>query len=156
MTLLYPVLFLPLITAVINRLLAGRISKGLAAGMACASVAIAFVFAALSFLALSRLAPEQRSIVTPVFEWMRVGTETFGFNLLLDPLSGVMICMVTFVGFLIHVYSSAYMHDDSDYDFGRFFAYLNFFVFSMLTLVLAANFIVLFMGWELVGVSSTC
>jgi NADH-quinone oxidoreductase subunit L len=154
MNLLYPVLFLPLITAVINRLLAGRLKKSVAAGLACASIGVAFFFAAMAFVALSHFDPEHRAVTVTVFEWLRVGKEIFGFNLLLDPLSAVMICMVTGVAFLIHVYSSNYMHEESDYEYGRYFAYLNFFVFSMLTLVLAANFIVLFIGWELVGVSS--
>jgi NADH-quinone oxidoreductase subunit L len=151
---LLPVLFLPLVTAVIIRLNAGRLKKGLAAGIACASLLTAFVFAAASFLSLKGMEAEQRSVVTTLFEWAKVGVESYRFDLLLDPLSAVMICVVTGVGSLIHIYSASYMHDESDYEYARYFSYLNFFVFSMLTLVLAANFTVMFIGWELVGVSS--
>jgi NADH-quinone oxidoreductase subunit L len=154
MNTLYFVLFLPLLTAVINRLMAGRLGKGASSKLAITSVGVAFIFAAISFWNLSQLPVEQRSLTLNVFDWLKVGSETMSFKLLLDPLSAVMICVVTGVGFLIHVYSSEYMHEEDDYEYGRYFAYLNFFVFSMLTLVLAANFIVLFMGWELVGVSS--
>jgi NADH-quinone oxidoreductase subunit L len=151
---LIPVLFLPLISAIIIRLNAGRLKKGLSAGLACASVLSAFIFAAISFLSLKGMSPDQRSVVLPIFEWASVGMESLRFDLLLDPLSAVMICVVTGVGSLIHIYSTSYMHEEDDYEYARYFSYLNFFVFSMLTLVLAANFIVLFMGWELVGVSS--
>src|SRR5580700_10445170 len=151
---LYPVLFLPLLTAVFNRLSAGRLGKSASSGLAVASVLTAFGFAALSFLGLKGMDPSQRSVILQVFEWARVGIESFRFDLLLDPLSAVMICVVTGVGSLIHIYSVSYMHEETDYEFARYFSYLNFFIFSMLTLVLAANFIVLFIGWELVGVSS--
>jgi NADH-quinone oxidoreductase subunit L len=151
---LYPVLFLPLLGALLNRLSAGRLSKGMSASIACASVLIAFACAIASFAGLAGLDAAQRSVVLPVFEWAKVGAESFRFDLLLDPLSAVMICVVTGVGSLIHIYSVSYMHEENDYEYARYFSYLNFFVFSMLTLVLAANFIVLFMGWELVGVSS--
>jgi len=154
MTTLYFVLFLPLGSAIFIRSMAGRLSKGLSGGIACTSVLLAFASAALSFLNLKGMAVDQRSLILPIFEWARVGNESMRFDLLLDPLSAVMICVVTGVGSLIHIYSTSYMHEETDSEYARYFGYLNFFVFSMLTLVLAANFIVLFMGWELVGVSS--
>ena len=82
------------------------------------------------------------------------GATPFGVDwaYLLDPLSSVMVLVVTFVGFLIHVYSIGYMGDDPGY--ARFMAYLNLFMFAMLTLVLAANYAVLFVGWEGVGLCS--
>ncbi|HTB22079.1 MAG TPA: NADH-quinone oxidoreductase subunit L [bacterium] len=151
---LYVVLFLPLIGAVINRLFGARLGKRASAGLACAAVLTAFAFAVSAFLGLSALAPAARSVVTPVYGFLTVGSFKIGFDLLLDPLSAVMICVVTGIGSLIHIYSVAYMEEEDDAEYARFFAYINFFVFSMLTLVLAANFMVIFTGWELVGVSS--
>ncbi len=84
--------------------------------------------------------------------WIRLGDFSVDFALRLDPLSAVMLSFVTFVGFLIHVYSVGYMHDDEGY--WRYFSYLNLFMFAMLTLVLADNFLLLFVGWEGVGLCS--
>ena len=84
--------------------------------------------------------------------WIRAGNVAIDFALRLDPLSALMLGFVTFVGFLIHVYSAGYMHGDDGY--WRYFAYLNLFMASMLTLVLAANFLILFVGWEGVGLCS--
>src|SRR5437016_6128868 len=93
-----------------------------------------------------------RSIVEPLYTWFQVGDFSARVSYLLDPLSAVMILVVTGVGFLIHVYSVGYMaHDRS---FRRFFLYLNLFMFSMLTLVLADNFLEMFVGWEGVGLCS--
>jgi NADH-quinone oxidoreductase subunit L len=151
---LYPVIFLPLITAVINRLAGSRLGKKGSAGLACASVFTAFVFAALSFFKLSQMEEGARRVIAPVYSILTVGSFDTRFDLLLDPLSAIMICVVTGVGFLIHLYSSSYMEEENDYEYARYFTYLNFFIFSMLTLVLASNFFMMFVGWELVGVSS--
>jgi NADH-quinone oxidoreductase subunit L len=151
---LYVVLFLPLLSAAFNRFFGARLGKHAAAGIACASVLIAFAFAVYSVCGLGALPPLSRNVVTPVYTFMTVGTFKIGFDLLLDPLSAMMICVVTGIGSLIHIYSVAYMHEEDDAEYARFFAYINFFIFSMLTLVLAANFMVIFTGWELVGVSS--
>jgi len=151
---LYVVLFLPLLTAAFNRFFGARLGKHASASVACASVLVAFGFAVASFCGLSALAPADRHVVTPVYTFLTVGTFKIGFDLLLDPLSAVMICVVTGIGSLIHIYSAAYMEEEDASEYARFFAYINFFVFSMLTLVLAANFMVIFTGWELVGVSS--
>jgi NADH-quinone oxidoreductase subunit L len=148
------VLFLPLATAILNRLLGARLGKRLSAGLAIASVLTAFGFAVASFLGLAALPPGQRHLVMPLWSLLSVGSFSADFSLLLDPLSAVMILVVTGVGALIHVYSAAYMEEEDDAEYARFFTYLNFFIFSMLTLVLAANFMVIFTGWELVGVSS--
>jgi NADH-quinone oxidoreductase subunit L len=151
---LLAVLFLPLAGAVLNRLFGARLGKRASAALACASVGTAFAFSAYSFWSLSRLEEGARRVTLHLYDLLNLGKLSIAFELLLDPLSAVMICVVTGVGFLIHVYSSEYMHEESDAEYARYFAYLNFFVFSMLTLVLAANFMVLFIGWELVGVSS--
>jgi NADH-quinone oxidoreductase subunit L len=151
---LYAVLFLPLAGAILNRLFGARLGKKAVAALACGSVAVAFALAAASFVELAGLDPNARRILLHVYEILSVGNFSVGFDLLLDPLSAVMINVVTGIGLLIHIYSSAYMEEEDDFHYARYFSYLNFFVFSMLTLVLAANFLVLFVGWELVGVSS--
>jgi len=89
-----------------------------------------------------------------LFQWIAAGKFSVDFSLRLDALSAVMVFFVTFVGFLIHVYSVGYMHGESDRGYARYFAYLNLFMFAMLTLVLGANLLVLFVGWEGVGLCS--
>ncbi len=150
---LYLVLFLPLLTAIFIRLGGARMSKRAVSVLATSSVFVAFGFAIMSFIALSRIEPP-RAATLIIFEWLRLGSMSIDFSLLLDPLSAVMICVITGVGTLIHLYSSAYMEEEEGTEFARYYSYLNFFIFSMLTLVLSANFVVMFIGWELVGVSS--
>ena len=87
-----------------------------------------------------------------VAPWIGVGDFRADWGFLLDPLSAVMILVVSGVGFLIHVYAVGYMHDDRD--FPRFFTYLNLFIFSMLMLVLANNYLLLYVFWEAVGLCS--
>ena len=89
-----------------------------------------------------------------LFRWISAGDLTIDFSLRLDGLSAVMLFFVTFVGFVIHVYSVGYMHSESARSYARYFAYLNLFMFAMLTLVLGANLAVLFIGWEGVGLCS--
>jgi NADH-quinone oxidoreductase subunit L len=93
-------------------------------------------------------------IVERYFTWISAGEITVNASLQLDPLSVVMVAFVTFVGFLIHVYSIGYMDSESDEGFARYFAYLNLFMFAMLLLVLGSNLPVLFVGWEGVGLCS--
>jgi NADH-quinone oxidoreductase subunit L len=115
-------------------------------------VFVSFLLAVRAVLALGALPPDARTLVDPVYTWFRVGDFHANVSFLLDPLSAVMILVVTGVGFLIHVYSVGYMaHDHS---FQRFFLYLNLFMFAMLTLVLADNFLLMFVGWEGVGLCS--
>jgi len=92
--------------------------------------------------------------IQPYFTWINAGDFTINAALQLDALSAVMVSFVTFVGFLIHLYSVGYMHGESDRGYARYFAYLNLFMFSMLMLVLGANLPVLFVGWEGVGLCS--
>jgi len=87
-----------------------------------------------------------------VYTWVSAGEFSASLGFLVDPLSAVMMLVVTFVGFLIHVYSAGYMHDDPGY--ARFFTYLNLFMVSMLFLVLANNYLLMFLGWEGVGLCS--
>src|ERR687891_1154829 len=94
----------------------------------------------------------ERTVAVKIFDWISVGSFEAPVELRVDPLSMVMALTVTGVGFLIHVYSIDYMHGDPRYS--RYFAYMNLFVFSMLTLVLANNFVLLYVGWEGVGLCS--
>src|SRR5438067_3139011 len=112
----------------------------------------AFVSAVVVFTGLHSLDEEKRQVVLKGVEWIRAGGFSVRFNLLVDPLSVTMVLFVTGVGALIHLYSIGYMHGQER--FTRFFTYLNLFAFSMLVLVLAGNYLLLFLGWEGVGLCS--
>jgi NADH-quinone oxidoreductase subunit L len=116
------------------------------------ALAGAFVFAVLAFLSLQGRGEEERQVVSSLYDYAVTGTIDAKLSILVDPLSVLMLLVVTGVSMLIHVYSFAYMSGDRGYT--RFFAYLNFFVFSMLLLVLAANFFLLIVGWAFVGAAS--
>ena len=119
--------------------------------VACASVLVSAVLSTRLFLDLLSQNPAQ-PITAELFTWMLSGTLDIGFEFLFDSLSAVMALVVTWVGFLIHVYSIGYMHHDRCY--ARYFTYLNIFVFFMLVLVLGSNFPMMFIGWEGVGLAS--
>jgi NADH-quinone oxidoreductase subunit L len=89
-----------------------------------------------------------------LFNFIHVGSLLIPFEFLVDPLSSLFLLIITGIGFLIHLYSTAYMHEEEPMHFGRYFAYLNLFVFSMLLLVLGGNYVVMFIGWEGVGLCS--
>ncbi len=127
-------------------------NKNLSSLVSCTAVGISFLLSALSVYGLIQLPAEARVIDTNYFTWIQAGSFIAPFGLRLDPLSSIMILVVTGVGLLIHIYATGYMHDDPLYS--RFFAYLNLFIFSMLLLVLANNYVLLFVGWELVGLCS--
>lgn len=116
----------------------------------------AFLIGAATLLQVIDLEPSQRAIKVPVFQWLSAGVGqdqiSLGWNLLLDPLSLTFVMLVTFVGSLIHVYAVAYMEHDQNRR--RFFAYLNLFIAAMLTLVLSDSYIMVFFGWEGVGLAS--
>jgi NADH-quinone oxidoreductase subunit L len=126
--------------------------RKLVAFIAPAMIFCAFVVAALSVFQLAQLAPEARTVVKSYFPWIQAGGLSVPFALQLDPLSSVMVLVVTGVGFLIHVYSTGYMSHEPA--FARFFFYLNLFMFSMLTLVLGSSYLLMFVGWEGVGLCS--
>ncbi len=105
-------------------------------------------------MALAGLPADGREIVQTVFTWITSGDFTLDLTFRLDPLSALMILVITGIGSLIHIYSTAYMHEESDADYARFFSYLNLFVFFMLVLVLGSNLLVMFVGWEGVGLCS--
>ena len=125
-----------------------------ALGDGAARIALAASAATLALSAAVALAviADVATYVRPMPTWIDVGGFTVTFDLLIDQLTAVMLLVVTGVGFLVHVYSVGYMHGDARYP--RFFAYLNLFLASMLILVLGQNLLVLFLGWELVGLSS--
>src|SRR6266849_249636 len=140
---------LPLAGAGINGFFGRRLSKKAISTVALVFCGAAFVMAlwlAASFSAAS--APHVESLAP----WIRSGNFQVDFSFYLDQLSLVMLLVVTGVGFLIHIYSVGYMWDDDGYY--RFMCYLNLFMFFMLTLVLAKNYLVMFIGWEGVGLAS--
>lgn len=141
---------LPLVGFIITGLFGKKMSKGLVGFVACGSVLGAFVISLLVFLQVR--SSESHSITVNLFEWISSGKLNIPFSFLVDPLSALFLLIITGVGFLIHVYSVGYMHDDEG--FSRFFAYLNLFVFFMLLLVLGSNYLLMFVGWEGVGLCS--
>src|SRR5689334_10009518 len=147
------IIFAPLAGAAINWFVGRRVRDERFIGVvACGSVAISTILAFyLAFKSGGALTSE-----TPVFDhiwtWLSVGNFRADFALAMDRLSGTYALFITFVGFLIHVFAVGYMRGEAG--FYRFFAFLNLFMFSMLTLVLADNFVLMFVGWEGVGLCS--
>ena len=155
---------LPLAAAVIHGLMIGLVRRSAprftVIALSCGSVGLAFLISGYCFFALAGLPDDHRVLVDHLFTWISTGVGDSRFSaemgLRLDPLSSVMTLVVTGVGFLIHVYSIGYMDDDhrDDRGFQRFFCYLNLFTFSMLTLVMGDNLVLMFAGWEGVGLCS--
>jgi NADH-quinone oxidoreductase subunit L len=143
---------LPFLGFVLNGLGIKWMPRKAAGLLACGTVGLAFVIGAGALLELSRLPVAERSVGHVLFPWIVAGNFHVNVAFLWDPLSAVMTLIVTGVGFLIHVYSLGYMAHDAGYK--RYFAYLNLFTFAMLVLVLADNFLLLFVGWEGVGLCS--
>ena len=141
---------LPLLGGLINGLLGKRFSKGLVAAVALLFTGASFAVACWQALVLVNSGVDH--LEKTYGTWIRAGNFSVDFGIYLDHLSLVMMLVVTGVGFLIHVYSVAYMEHEGGYY--RFFAYLNFFMFFMLTLVLANNYLLMFVGWEGVGLAS--
>src|SRR5215510_4355846 len=152
----------PAVGFVINGLFGKRLPKTAVGVIASGAVLISFIFSAAAVFQLLQLGPEERSHTVKLYQWINAGPArtaegplanfSIDWAFLLDPLSSVMILVVTGIGFLIHVYSTGYMHEEDG--FYRFFAYLNLFMFSMLTLVLGSNYLMMFIGWEGVGLCS--
>ncbi len=151
MELVWLVPALPLVGAVVN-LFGGRRLGRLSGALASALTVAAFAVAIGVLLDLLSLPAEHRVYVSHLYEWVVSGGFTAAADLRVDPLSVTMMLVVTGVGSLIHIYSIGYMAGDPRE--GRFFAYMNLFVFFMLTLVLAQNFLLLYLGWEGVGLCS--
>jgi NADH-quinone oxidoreductase subunit L len=145
---------LPFLGFLVNHAFGRRLSKPAAGGVACLAMFGAFLAAAWSVWSLLQMPPDARGIVQQVMPWLESGRLSVPFTLRLDPLSAVMVLVVTGIGLLIHVYSTAYMHDERGSEYARYFAYLNLFAAFMLVLVLGASFPVMFVGWEGVGLCS--
>jgi NADH-quinone oxidoreductase subunit L len=155
--LLSVVVFAPLVGAAINWLLGRRVrSEAFIGTVACASVGVSCVIAFLCAFSAGNGAAITNEAVAPVFShlwtWIEVGGFRADYGFAMDRLSGIYACFITFVGLLIHIFATGYMHGDRS--FYRFFAYLNLFMFMMLTLVLADNLLLMFVGWEGVGLCS--
>jgi NADH-quinone oxidoreductase subunit L len=165
MELIWLIPLLPGLGAAINGVLGIRyFSRQAAALVACAAMAGALGLSLYAFGQLVAQDPAHRVHDVVVASWFtglplqlsdgRIGSFEVPWGFRLDPLSGMMILVVTGIGFLIHVYSTAYMHDEPRGGYARFFCYLNLFCFFMLMLVLGSNFLVMFVGWEGVGLCS--
>jgi NADH-quinone oxidoreductase subunit L len=142
----------PLLGSAINGLWRRTLSETSVGYIACGAVALSLLWSVIAFFVLFSLPAENRAVEVVLYQWVTSGDFQAAMGLLLDPLSAVMILVVTGVGLLIHIYSIGYMQGDEG--FQRYFAYLNLFVFSMLLLVLGNNFLLMFLGWEGVGLCS--
>ena len=147
------IIFAPLLGAAINWFVGRRFRDERLIGIvACGSIAISTIVAFYLALNSQGALRTETPVLDHIWTWLRVGSFHADFSLAMDRLSGTYALFITFVGLLIHVFAVGYMHGDSG--FYRFFAYLNLFMFSMLTLVLADNFLLMFFGWEGVGLCS--
>ena len=143
---------LPLTGAAINGLLGKRFPRSLVNAIALGSTALAFAYAVWVAVQFFGLPADQIPHMERYATWITAGNFTTEYGMYLDQLSLVMLLIVTGVGFLIHIYSVGYMEHEGGYY--RFFAYLNIFMFFMLTLILANNYLLMFVGWEGVGLAS--
>ncbi|MEQ1607050.1 MAG: NADH-quinone oxidoreductase subunit L [Pyrinomonadaceae bacterium] len=148
------IIFAPLAGAVINWLIGGRLKNEAFSGLiACGSILVSTIIAFyIAFVAGGGALFIDKPVLDHIWTWIQVGNFRADFGLGMDRLSGIYACFITFVGLLIHIFATGYMHADKG--FYRFFAYLNLFMFSMLTLVLADNYLLMFVGWEGVGLCS--
>ncbi len=132
------------------------LTKGWVSFIACGSVFVSFVLSSILFFTILSASEGSgstgTSLVYTAFDWITAGNFSVSFSFLVDPLSSTMMMIITGVGFLIHVYSVGYMHHDDG--FRRFFMYLNLFIFFMLLLVMGSNYLLMFVGWEGVGLCS--
>jgi NADH-quinone oxidoreductase subunit L len=150
---------LPLVGVAVNAFWGRRLSRRVVGLIACGVIAAALILAIGAVFGLAQLPADQRYYATDLGSWMPLGdvgpqgrSMEISWGFALDPLSAIMLLVVTGVGFMIHVYSVGYMEHAAD--FSRFFVYINHIMAKMLTLVLADNLLVLFVGWEGVGLCS--
>src|SRR6266480_2005378 len=153
------VLLMPLLGFIILGLIGRALPHRAILAVALGASGLAFLFTAISFFSMLGTTPASARLSDQVFyTWINSGVTvgiaplSISFGLLLDPLSATMLMVVTGVGFLIHIYSAGYMEEDEG--FWRFFCYMNFFIFAMILLVSADNFLFLLIGWGLVGLAS--
>jgi NADH-quinone oxidoreductase subunit L len=152
LTYLWIIPLLPLLGAAANGIFGGRWPKSTVTGVALSSTTLAFLAALEALREFLSLSPNQIPWIKTYFTWISAGGFQADFALQVDQLTVIMLLVVTGVGWLIHIYSTGYMHDDPGYR--RFFSYLNLFMFFMLVLILAANYLLMFVGWEGVGLCS--
>ncbi|QDP84346.1 NADH-quinone oxidoreductase subunit L [Chryseobacterium sp. SNU WT5] len=147
--LVYAIILLPLAGFLINGLLGKRLPKMVVGTLATVVVFASFIIAVSLFL---KFDTESQPVVVRAFEWFRVNGIQINFGFQIDQLSLMMVMIITGIGSLIHLYSIGYMSEDKG--FYRFFSYLNLFIFMMLLLVMGSNYLILFIGWEGVGLCS--
>lgn len=146
----YLVPLFPLLGFLINGLGRKVLGKSMVSIIGCGTVLASFVVSVLIFMQVKA----GNTAVVDYYSFISVGSLKIPFAFQLDQLSAIFLLIITGVGFLIHLYSTSYMHDEKPEHFGRYFAYLNLFVFSMLLLVMGANYVIMFIGWEGVGLCS--
>ena len=151
MLLLIP--FLPFVGFLINAFLGRRLPKSVSGGLGCLVMLLSFAISAMSVWTLVQ-SPQTPWLEGTYYRWIASGDFQIPLQFRLDHLSSLMILVVTGIGSLIHVYSTAYMHEESDSEYARYFSYLNLFAAFMLVLVLGSSFLVMFVGWEGVGLCS--
>ena len=141
---------LPLIGFLINGLGRNSLSKTLTAIIGSGVILGSFLISVYAFF----IVKGGNTHIAHYFDFINTSSLKIGFDFQIDQLSSLFLLIITGVGFLIHVYSTSYMHEEESKDFAKYFAYLNLFVFSMLLLVMGGNYIIMFMGWEGVGLCS--
>lgn len=149
----YLVTLLPLLGFLINGFFGKKLkNEKLIGAISTLAVFIPFLIGVFTLFELSSLEPESRKIFITYFNWITAGSFSVNYSYLIDPLSISLVLVVTGIGSIIHFYSIGYMHGDPG--FGKFFSYMNLFIFAMLNLILADNFLLVFLGWEGVGLCS--
>jgi NADH-quinone oxidoreductase subunit L len=146
----YLIPLLPLIGFLINGLGRKYLSKSLISVVGCGTILASFILSIWVFVQVKN----GNTHVAEYFNFISVGKLVIPFAFQIDALSSLFLLIITGVGFLIHVYSTSYMHEEKPEHFGRYFSFLNLFVFSMLLLVMGANYVIMFIGWEGVGLCS--
>ncbi len=149
--LVYLVPLLPFIGFLLNGIGRNVLSKTLVGIIACGTLLASFIISLMIFFEVRHL---QSPAIVTLFEFIQVGKLSIPFSFQVDQLSSLFLLIVTGVGFLIHVYSTSYMNAEQPNHYARYFSYLNLFVFFMLMLVLGANYVIMFIGWEGVGLCS--
>jgi NADH-quinone oxidoreductase subunit L len=150
---IYLTILLPLLGFLINGLFGSRIKNEKIIGwIGSGTVGFSFIIVVSAFIQTLGLPADDRKTIITLFNWIHVGGLNINISYQVDQLSLIMALIVTGVGFIIHVYSIGYMHGDKSY--WRFFAYMNLFIFAMMNLILSDNFVLLFLGWEGVGLCS--
>ena len=144
----------PFVGFLINAFFGRRLSKAVSGGVACLAMIASFAASAVAVWQMLGQPGPVRAVTQNVYQWIASGDLQIDFALRVDPLASVMILVITGIGSLIHIYSTAYMHEETDSEYARYFSYLNLFAAFMLVLVLGTTFPVLFVGWEGVGLCS--